>query len=335
MSPAEAFTALEALDGGVDCARLIEHCFAGELGPVRLYIRSGGDVSCNQPMVDRNTPLIAAAAGGQAEVARLLVEAGAELEFEEEETGMTALCVAAREGHLETLKVLLDAGADKLHSDLASAAPLHAAAAQGRLEVVKELIARGVPVDLPSEKKDDNLGGITPLIYAALGGHSEVARYLVEQAGADPKHIANNGSSATMAALHLKNLELAKYLHSKGSPALAFYNGNMSTLGFAAQIGYSEGMDWLIHEAGVDVNVRNKRDQSTALLISVRNGYLQATKLLLEWGADASLRDIDGKTALDYAREAENQIQIDLLEGREVVIPEVPAESSEQQGDVG
>ena len=99
----------------------------------------------------------------------------------------------------------------------------------------------------------------------------------------------------------------------------------MSSLGLAAQIGYVEGLQWLVQDAGIDVNVRNKKDGSTALVIAVRNGYLKAVKVLLELGADQSIRDADGKNALEYAREAKNQIQIDLLEGREVEIPEAPA----------
>ena len=136
---------------------------------------------------------MAAAAGGQAEAASLLLAAGAALETSDPETGGTALNIAAHNGNLAVLQVLLDAGADIYHNDKASVTALHAAAAQGRLELVRELIARGAPVDLTSEKKGDNLGGITPLIYAALGGHNDVAHYLIEEAGADPNILPTMG----------------------------------------------------------------------------------------------------------------------------------------------
>lgn len=55
---------------------------------------------------------------------------------------------------------------------------LRAAASRGRLEAVRELLDRGVPVD------DANPYGATPLILAAMNGHAEVVQALLD-AGAD------------------------------------------------------------------------------------------------------------------------------------------------------
>lgn len=314
MSPAEAYDELTRRDGVVDCERLIEHCLAGEETEVRLYLHSGGDPNCGQAMIERSTPLIAASLKGRSAIVRLLLDAGARTETADVESETTALGYAAREGQLEVVKLLLEAGADPRHSDKASVTPLHAAAAQGRLEVVKLLLAKGVPVDLLSEKKGENLGGITPLIYAALGGQSEVAHYLIEEGGADPTHIAGNGSSAAMAALHLKNLDLAKYLYSKGSPPMSFFSGNMSTLALAAQIGYTEGVEWLVSETGADVDTPNQRDKATALIVSVVNTHIDCTRRLLELGADPQKKDASGKSALDYARQSKLPELLELFE---------------------
>ena len=54
-------------------------------------------------------------------------------------------------------------------------------------------------------------------------------------------------------------------------------------------------------------------DDSTALHLSAGNGHLAVTKLLLEGGADPTLRDKAGRTALDWARERGKSEVVALL----------------------
>ena len=51
----------------------------------------------------------------------------------------------------------------------------------------------------------------------------------------------------------------------------------------------------------------------TALHYSASNGHLAFTKLLLEGGADPTLRSKDGRTALDYARSSGKSEVVALL----------------------
>ena len=57
-------------------------------------------------------PMSSAAAHGYLEVVRLLLEAGADQNAEQQD-GSTALMAAAQNGHLQVVRVLLEAGADK------------------------------------------------------------------------------------------------------------------------------------------------------------------------------------------------------------------------------
>jgi ankyrin repeat protein len=68
--------------------------------------------------------------------------------------GYTPLYVAAREGHAEVARLLVDAGADRTRADHAGFQPLHAAAAFGRVDAVKVLLDAGVPVDARAERGD-------------------------------------------------------------------------------------------------------------------------------------------------------------------------------------
>ncbi|CAK9116812.1 unnamed protein product [Durusdinium trenchii] len=61
---------------------------------------------------DGLTALMLAAANGHVEVARLLLNAGADKDLQDKK-GSTALILAAQQGHAEAARLLLQAGADK------------------------------------------------------------------------------------------------------------------------------------------------------------------------------------------------------------------------------
>jgi ankyrin repeat protein len=57
-------------------------------------------------------------------------------------------------------------------------------------------------------------------------------------------------------------------------------------------------------KAGADVNARNKYGL-TALIAAAGHGTAENMKVLLDAGADASVKDKDGKTAWDLAQDNE------------------------------
>lgn len=65
-------------------------------------------------------------------------------------------------------------------------------------------------------------------------------------------------------------------------------------------------------KAGVDVNARYLNDL-TALMWAAGQGHENAVSVLLQAGADASLKDNRGKTAADMATEAGYQTLKKLL----------------------
>jgi uncharacterized protein len=151
---------------------------------------------------ERETPLITAASYGDAEVARALIDAGADLEARATDDaggvpGGTALLHAAVFGMTAVVDVLVAAGA-KVHSieeaaaagDIAAwldDAPADArvralvmAADHQRLDVIDELIAAGTPIDAT----DEAFGG-HPLRTAAANARTASVRRLLVY-GADP-----------------------------------------------------------------------------------------------------------------------------------------------------
>ena len=99
--------ASEASPGG----GLHEAVLRGHLRTVRQHIEAGRDLNTREPS-GGSSPLITAATFGQTEVARALIEAGADLD-QQNNDGSTALLTAAFFGRTEIVEALLAAGADK------------------------------------------------------------------------------------------------------------------------------------------------------------------------------------------------------------------------------
>lgn len=73
----------------------------------------------------------------------------------------------------------------------------------------------------------------------------------------------------------------------------------------------------LLVEAGADINVQNLAG-GTPLMVQASEGYdtgsLQTMRRLLELGADASVQDNRGKTAMDVAKQRCEENKVRLLE---------------------
>lgn len=85
--------------------------FMGDMDAIRQHIAAGSDLNLKEPTVG-STPLISAAVFGKTEVVQALIEAGADVNLQNNE-GSTALTSAAFLCRTEIVQALLDAGADK------------------------------------------------------------------------------------------------------------------------------------------------------------------------------------------------------------------------------
>lgn len=99
------------------------------------------------------------------------------------DTRHLALALAAQFGRVEMVRALLDAGEDVDRYNPVGAhghsTPLHQAALAGHMEVVRLLVERGARLDLK-----DTLWGGTPEGWSRHEGRTEIAEYLRERAGA-------------------------------------------------------------------------------------------------------------------------------------------------------
>jgi ankyrin repeat protein len=167
----------------------------------RALIDAGAPV--NGHPGDKETPLITAASSGDAEVARVLIEAGADIDaISAPDSGGvpsgTALGHAAVFGMTDVVDVLVAAGARIDSLEMAAAAgdvsawplgrftiqtrirALVFAADHQRLDVIDQLVAAGTPVN-----EADAEWGRLPLHTAAANGRAASVRRLLAH-GADP-----------------------------------------------------------------------------------------------------------------------------------------------------
>ena len=95
------------------------------------------------------------------------------------------------------------------------------------------------------------------------------------------------------------------------------YNSVWWTPIMKAALGGQPGVMQLLIDAGADVDAANEKG-TTALILaaytSAEPQFVECIKLLLKAGADKSIKDTFGQTAMDYATEDEHAVAMQLLQ---------------------
>ncbi|XP_073850518.1 ankyrin repeat and KH domain-containing protein 1 isoform X16 [Macaca fascicularis] len=177
----------------------------GHVPAVKLLLDMGSDINA-QIETNRNTALTLACFQGRAEVVSLLLDRKANVEHRAK-TGLTPLMEAASGGYAEVGRVLLDKGADVNAPPVPSSrdTALTIAADKGHYKFCELLIHRGAHIDVRNKK------GNTPLWLASNGGHFDVVQLLV-QAGADVDAADNRKITPLMSAFRKGHVKVVQYL---------------------------------------------------------------------------------------------------------------------------
>ena len=157
------------------------------------------------------TPLSVACRQGYSEVARVLLEHGADTETRDDRHN-NPLDWSSERGHGEVVRVLLENHADVNASDQDNWTALHLASMVGQAEVARVLLGNGADVNA---RKTDN--GRTPLHLAC---NEAVTRALLEY-GADPTTRDSYNQTPLYRALGQNLTEVARVLLENGVDANA------------------------------------------------------------------------------------------------------------------
>jgi len=198
---------------------------------------------------------------------------------------------------------------------------LFQAAYKGDLATVTRIIkADRQTARIPSSP--DIWEGSTPLSLAALGGHIEIARFLLEN-GAPVNPMTNDGSALLMAAWAGKD-EMVKLLLERGAdPNLASASGETPLM--AAALKGFVPIGQLLIDAGANVNAQTTHGTTdffntsppvcgeSPLHLAAAYGYKPFAQLLLDRGADKTLKDHSGQRPLHWAARHHRDELLSLL----------------------
>jgi ankyrin repeat protein len=305
----------------------------GDNDAVRTLLKSGGDVNAAQG--DGMTALHWASLKGDAELAQMLVYAGANVKATTRLGGYSPLILAAREGHADVIATLLAAGADPKAATTSGTTTLMLAAASGNARAVTMLVENGADVNAK-----ENVMQQTPLMFAAAYNRVDAMKALIK-GGAD---IKANTKVVDLAALTSPDEEFFRQQQQQqqqGGPAagqggrgpggpggqqaqggqgggggrfgpqtgkagvdrqfrfneLVAYQGGMTPLLMAARQGHIEAAQLLL-EAGAPINQVSAGDKTSPLLIAVINGHFDLGRYLLDKGADPNISSDNGAAPL-------------------------------------
>jgi ankyrin repeat protein len=248
-----------------------------------------------------------AARDGRPEAARLLVEAHADVNLTDP-NGISPLLMSILNGHLEVARYLLDHGANIEAADFWGRAPIWAAVDLRNMDLdhgndvgvdrasvidfIKLLVERGANVNArtrevpPGRRWLYSLGdvswvdmtGQTPFLRAALSGDTMTMRYLLDH-GADPNISTLGGTTPLMTAAGVNWTVAQTYTVSKEALLEAVK---------------------ICLEKGADINAKNSMGL-TPVMGAANRGSDDIIKYLVEQGAKLDVKDAVGRTPVTWA----------------------------------
>jgi ankyrin repeat protein len=297
---------------------VVDAAMAGNREAVRTLLQNGADV--NTALADGMTALHYAAIKNDADLARMLLFAGANPKATTRLGGYTPLLMASRGGNAAVMEVLLSAGPG---TDAANGTTVNGttalmlASASGKVDSVKLLLEKGADVNAKERARNE-----TALMFAAASGRADVIRLLTAK-GADTKAATKVIDLKEFAKEEQERFAQFQQQSGRGAqgsqaparggrgrgegaagidrqylyPELVAYQGGLAPLHLAARQGSIESVQALL-DAGADINQRSAGDRITPIIIATLNGHFDLAKVLLDKGADPNLAEDNGVTPL-------------------------------------
>jgi ankyrin repeat protein len=252
-SPIEITLRVAAMRGDVV---LVKKLLAGGADPTA---REAGFTALHVAAMESQMP------GDHLGVARVLLDAGVDVDARSDGVGFTPLFFAAGVDAVDLVDLLLERGADPRATTATGETPLHEAAREAeRTGTIARLLAANVD---PNARADD---GSIPILRPAEQGHAAKTRALLD-AGSDPLLVEEHGYGLLHAACNGSLVEIVRDLLSRGVDIHLRTHDGMTPLHYAVSS------------------------------IGVRDDAPATVRLLIEHGADLSAKTNDGRTPAELA----------------------------------
>ncbi|XP_051284391.1 ankyrin-3 isoform X16 [Dicentrarchus labrax] len=258
----------------------------GNINVATLLLNRGAAVD----FMARNdiTPLHVASKRGNSNMVKLLLDRGSKIDAKTKD-GLTPLHCGARSGHEQVVEILLDRGAPFLSKTKNGLSPLHMATQGDHLNCVQLLLQHDVPVD------DVTNDYLTALHVAAHCGHYKVAKLIMDKK-ANPNAKALNGFTPLHIACKKNRVKVMELLLKHGASIQAVTESGLTPIHVAAFMGHENIVHALTHH-GASPNTTNVRGE-TALHMAARAGQADVVRYLLKNGAKVETKSKDDQTAL-------------------------------------
>jgi len=290
----------------------------GDREAVKSLLKQAADVNAAQG--DGMTALHWAAMNGDADLAQMLIVAGANVKATTRLGSYTPLYLASQQGHGTIIQSLVKAGADVKAGTPNGTTPLMVASASGELDAVRVLVENGSDVNAK-----DGVRLQTPIMYAAASNRADVIAFLASK-GADLKatskvsDLANlsregagfggnpqggipgggqgaPGAQAAAPAGGARRGPMPGVDRNYNLNELIVAHGGLTPLLYAVRQGYTDSANALM-KAGADVNGLSAGDKTSPLLMAIINGHFDLAKVLLDKGADPNAMSAQGVAPL-------------------------------------
>lgn len=222
---------------------------------------------------------------------------------------------AIKQSDAPAVKLFLQGGVNTGAKNKTGETALTCAVVNADVPTVKILLEK-VDINQPDDQ------GNSPLFLSLKKNKYDIFNFLLEK-GADVNAVGNakgaQNQSVLYVAVLLEKPDIVKKLLEKGAnPNLADDGGAIPISEIVLALRPDMESFNLLLEKGTNVNHQEKNG-STLLIYAAKNSKMasetrqEIIKALLGKGADKRIKDKDGKTALDWAKERKNTDAVELL----------------------
>ena len=278
-----------------DLTPLGSAAYTGNLEKAVFLIGQGANVNALEKLGAYGyTPLLAAIEMGHAEIVRVLVEAGADVNLHNHGNLRLPLDCAVEQGHEDIVKILLAQPAILADPKGTSFTPAERAVWRGRVGIA-EMVFNRFPV-APEDRS-------SMMLHSCKYGDIAMVKFLQRRGGFSLADL--NESCCLHAAAMNGQTEMIAYLLDYGVGADAVDRDGCTALEYACKNGHLPVVDMLLRRLLIDLRVPGPASLPALLLIAVPCRNLELLAYLLAAGADPNQQDSrTGWTALMAAAAA-------------------------------
>lgn len=205
--------------------------------------------------------------------------------------------IAIQENNIELVNMLLEREVDVERECIDGKTPLNVAICRGLYNLVKLFIDLGAKV---TERLS--------LLYALRNGHLDIAKFLIERGAESSIELMK---SVSRLVLNRGYSDVAEWLFNRDSEGLVSQEMYIYYLVKAIKNGNIDMVFLIIGKLeDIDARTGDRFYKETALISATKHKLVPVIELLLEKGAEVTVSDTRGNTALFYAIQNDNYLEI-------------------------